>query len=241
MHQNSTLAKNAVHIWTIDLACQDDLTHDLHKVLSGDENERVGRFVFDRDKKRFIAARGVMRIILSEYLSIPPQEVAFCYSRNGKPKLASDSQDTEIEFNLSHSGELAILALARGLCVGVDVELIKQGLAVEEIANRFFSPAEVTALMAIPSECRQEAFFSCWTRKEAYIKALGIGLSLPLNSFNVAFGPGVPAALLAEGADAGELARWSIYDIAASPMYAAALVVEGKKHQLQQRQWKSNF
>jgi 4'-phosphopantetheinyl transferase len=238
--RRKTLAESAVHIWTIDLAWQEDRMHELHKLLSADENERVERFVFDRDKRRFIAARGAMRKILSEYLSIPPQEVVFAYSRNGEPELASDWRETEIKFNLSHSSELAILAVARGLCVGVDLELINQGLAIDEIASRFFSPTEVNTLRAIPSERRQEAFFSCWTRKEAYIKALGAGLSLPLDSFDVAFGPGVPAALLRAGVAAEELPRWSIYDLAVAPMYAAALVVEGKKHKLQQRQWESH-
>jgi len=130
--------------------------------------------------------------------------------------------------------------VARGLCVGVDLELINQGLAIDEIPSRFFSSAEVDTLRAIASECWQEAFFSCWTRKEAYIKALGKGLSLPLDSFDVAFGPGVPAALLRAGVAAEELSRWSIYDLTVSPMYAAALVVEGTKHQLQQRQWESH-
>jgi len=125
--------------------------------------------------------------------------------------------------------------------VGVDLEFINRELATDEIASRFFSRWETTTLRALPPDRRQEAFFRCWTRKEAYIKALGKGLSLPLDSFDVAFGPGVPAALLRAEVSAEELSRWSIYNITVSEGYAAALAVEGNKHRLQQRQWESHF
>jgi 4'-phosphopantetheinyl transferase len=138
MRRHSTLAQSAVDIWRIGLAWQDDRMHEFHKLLSADENERVERFVHARDRRRFIAARGAMRTILSEYLSMLPQEVAFSYSINGKPELAPRLRESEIKFNLSHSSELAILAVARGLCVGVDLELIIPGLAIDEIASGFF-------------------------------------------------------------------------------------------------------
>jgi 4'-phosphopantetheinyl transferase len=182
-----------------------------------------------------------MRAILSDYLKIVPQEVAFSYAANGKPELSTALRESGIKFNLSHSSELALIAVAQGLCVGVDLEFINRELATDEIASRFFSRWETTTLRALPPDRRQEAFFRCWTRKEAYIKALGKGLSLPLDSFDVAFGPGVPAALLRAEVSAEELSRWSIYNITVSEGYAAALAVEGKKHRLQQRQWESHF
>jgi 4'-phosphopantetheinyl transferase len=144
MSRHSTLAESAVHIWRIGLAWQDDRMHEFHKLLSADENERVERLVYARDRRRFIAARGAMRTILSDYLSILPQEVAFSYSTNGKPELAPGLRESEIKFNLSHSNQLAILAVARGLCVGVDLELINQGLAIDEIASRFFPRRKLT-------------------------------------------------------------------------------------------------
>ena len=165
--------------------------------------------------------------------------MAYSYAANGKPELASGLRESGIKFNLSHSKELAIIAVTQGLCVGVDLEFVNPELAIEEISSAFFSQAEISTLRALPAERRRQAFFECWTRKEAYIKALGKGLTLPLDSFDVAFGPGVSAALLRAEVSAEELSRWSIYDITVSESYVAALVVEGEMHRLQHRQWGS--
>jgi 4'-phosphopantetheinyl transferase len=234
---DSTLGENQVDIWLIDVAGQEDGVERDRQVLSPDEVRRADRFYFEKDRWRFTKARSAMRHILGRYAGRPPQELAFSYGPKGKPELSGELEKSGIKFNLSHSHELAFLAVTRRLTVGVDIERINPEFATEDVAERFFSANEVRCLQALPSLERADAFFSCWTRKEAYIKALGEGLSVPLDSFEVAFGPQIPAALLAVRFDPGEKTRWSMYDIEAGQGYKAALVVEGKEHRLRHLQW----
>jgi 4'-phosphopantetheinyl transferase len=181
-----------------------------------------------------------MRMILAQYLGVPPKNIAFAYAERGKPQLSPELRESGVKFNLSHSLDRALLAVTLESAIGVDLEYIDKKFASEEIAESFFSPMEIGVLRGIPEEERAAAFFSCWTRKEAYIKAVGDGLAIPLHGFDVAFGPGVSPRLLRVNASSGEVSRWSMYNLPAPAGYAAALVVEGRSHEIQQCAWPDN-
>jgi len=233
----ATLNANEFHVWRIPLAVEEDVVQSCRALLSQDELKRADRFYFKRDRDRFTAARAALRRILAEYQQVAPEDLAFTYAEKGKPELAPGFDSSGTKFNLSHSKDFALLAVARGFTLGVDIEFINPEFAGDEIATRFFSQGEVRTLRALPPGGQTEGFFQCWTRKEAYIKALGDGLSLPLDSFEVAFGPDVGAAMLWTRDASHEISKWSVYNISAPQEYAAALVAEGKDHVLRYAHW----
>jgi 4'-phosphopantetheinyl transferase len=194
----------------------------LFELLSADERERAARFHFARDRDRFAVGRGALRALLAAELGTDPRELRFDYGPQGKPALAGD----ELQFNVSHSGGIALVAIAHRGELGIDVELDSQDLANEQIPERFFSPAEVTALRSLPARLQPRAFLTCWTRKEAFIKAKGDGLSLPLDSFDVTLEPGVPAALLRTAWSEEEPSQWRLVDLSGRGT-VAALAVRG--------------
>jgi len=206
------------------------------RAMTDDERERAARYRFERDRARYIVARGTLRAILGRYLGVAPADVRFMYGPHGKPALALE-HDTDLSFNLSHAGGAALYAVTRGRRVGVDLEQVLPDNTDLGVAARFFSPREVDMLRALPPQVRHEAFFRCWTRKEAYVKARGDGLSLDLTSFDVSLAPGEPPALLATRPDPREAARWSLHDVDAGPGYAAALAVEGRDVRVTYRDW----
>lgn len=232
-----TLDENEVHVWRASLDLTASRIQSLERTLSPDECGRAGRFHFERDRRRFIVAHGLLRAILARYLGTEPGQLQFRYDPHGKPALAVDSGGGGLRFNLSHSHRVALYAVARGREVGIDVERIRTAVDVEQIAERFFSPREVAALRVLPPEVRTEAFFTCWTRKEAYVKARGKGLALPLDQFAVSLTPGEPAALLSVRGMLQETSRWSLRALAPGPGYVAALAVEGHSRRLRCWQW----
>ncbi len=189
--------------------------------LSPNERQRAAKFHFDKDRNRYIVSHASLRGILAGYLQRAPEELSFSVNEYGKPFLA----DHELEFNLSHSGDYALIAVTRGRNIGIDVEQILAEVEIEELARRNFSPREVTELTALPPEQRLNGFFNCWTRKEAYIKAQGLGLSLPLDSFDVSLGE--PALLRATRPNADEAAQWTMLPLDVDSGYAGALAVRG--------------
>ncbi len=184
-------------------------------ILSDEERARAARFHFDRDRRRFVNCRAKVRTTLGRYLNTDPARIEFRYNEFGKPSAEG------IFFNVSHSHDLALLAISRTREVGVDIERIDASFAHDNIPERFFSPGEVMALRALPEHQQFQAFFACWTRKEAYIKARGMGMALALDSFDVTLTPGEPARFLRGAGD------WSIESLAPPAGYAAAVVADG--------------
>jgi 4'-phosphopantetheinyl transferase len=232
--QRLMLEHDQVDVWLARLDLQADSLGQLRRALSADERARADRFYFPRDRDRFVAARGMLREILSRYLEGAPGTLRFSYNAYGKPALLDADG---LCFNLSHSHDLAIYAVARRREVGIDIEHIRADFAGEGIAERFFSAGEIAALQALPAEQRVEGFFNCWTRKEAYIKARGEGLSLALDRFDVSIAPGAPARLLAVRGEPDEVESWTLCALDSDPGYVAALVVAGQGWQMRYRRW----
>jgi 4'-phosphopantetheinyl transferase len=231
------LESDEVHVWRVTLVQPASTLESFLGLLSSDEELRAESFYFQKDRDRFIVAHGAMRTILSQYLNVPPERLRFCYGPYGKPALAEGSGGGALRFNMSHSHELALCAITREREVGVDLEYIREDFASREIARQFFSPGEVARLGALPISVRTEAFFNCWTRKEAYIKATGKGLSLSLDQFDVSLAPGEPAALLSTRGNPQEASRWALRELAPGRGYVAALAVEGRDWRLNSWQW----
>jgi 4'-phosphopantetheinyl transferase len=222
-----TLAEDEVHVWR---ATFDWPVTPLDRILSPEERERARRFRFDLHRKYFLIGRGLLRTLLSRYLGIQPGSLLFDYTPFGKPTLASPAES--LRFNVSHSGDLLLIAVTLNRAVGVDIEQIHRDRAVAEIVEHFFSPNERSTLASLPDHVRHDAFFNCWTRKEAYIKAKGAGLSLPLDQFEVTFLSGDPAELLATQPDAAEAGRWRLRELDVADGYKAAIAVEGSQWRL---------
>jgi 4'-phosphopantetheinyl transferase len=220
-----SLGEDVIHVWQVSHKSMTPHLAQFRSLLSADETQRANRFRFDKNRNEFTIARGLLRAMLSKYLSCTPATIRFQFSSKGKPSLAQ-RDSAGLQFNVAHSGDLILLAFVQGRRLGVDVEQVRTDFATDEIAERFFSPAERKALRALQPAQRYEAFFRCWTRKEAYIKATGDGLSLSLDQFDVTLLPGEPARLLATRPEAAEAQRWTMYHLNVEPGFAAALVCE---------------
>lgn len=235
--ETPALERDEIHVWRAALSVGQPLLVRLESTLGDDEKARAARFIFERDRDRFIAARGILRDLLGRYLRRAPQDIKFAYGPRGKPAVASGDSQPGISFNLSHSHALAVIAIAHQREVGIDIEFLRREFAGEDIAKRYFSAQEVTELNGLPAELRTEGFFLCWTRKEAYIKARGDGLHVPLDSFSVSLSPDGPSLLSSPDAS-----RWGIESFVPSlesePRYAAAVVAERKDWSLRYFEWK---
>jgi 4'-phosphopantetheinyl transferase len=216
-----------VDVWATALDPAPAVQARLDQWLDADERARAARFVFPRDARRFRVARGTLREILGAFLGTTPDAVRFVYAAAGKPALTEPFTDTGIAFNVSHSGEVALYAIGARRRIGVDVEQIRPLDDLETLAERNFSAAERRVLLALPPAAREPAFFACWTRKEAFIKALGDGLSYPLDTFTVSFTAGEPARFVEIRGEPATAARWTLAALDAGPGYAAAVAVDG--------------
>lgn len=226
------LNRSEIQLWRIELDSVADNEQRWRGLLSGDEMERAKRFRFVRDRMRFTATRAILRSILAEHLRCRPEEVMFQYRAQGKPALADRHTESDIEFNVSHSGGAALVALSRGIALGVDIEEIRPNIEIEKLAARFFSVAEWENLTRYGSSERNEAFFRCWTRKEAYLKAKGAGLSLSLKEFDVSLASNCDDCLLATRPDAAECSAWRLCNVSVGHGFVAAVCGQGRSWNL---------
>jgi 4'-phosphopantetheinyl transferase len=227
-----SLREDEVQLWRVDLEVLGPDESRWQRVLSADESARALRFHFSRDRQRFIATRALLRIILGSYLATDPGSLGFSYSKKEKPSLGSAHAGSDVRFNITHSGGIALLAFTRHREIGVDVEQVRHDFDPTAIARRYFSTHEQNQLAGQPEEEQVDAFFRCWTRKEAYIKATGDGLSLPLTHFDVSLAPGDKNALLATRPDGAEADSWLLREVPAGPGYVAALCARGRDWKL---------
>ena len=222
--------RREVHVWLVELAASAASVAACYRSLSADEKERVSRFRFEHLKTAFTLSRGILRVLLGSYLGIHPDQVRFAYAPRGKPRLASPG--APLEFNLAHSGKFAAYAFAAGCEIGVDIEEVRPLPDQQSIVRQFFSREECEEWLRLDPAARDEAFFLCWTRKEAYIKAVGEGLSMPLDSFRVSLRPGARAELIDAAGDPAAASRWRLRSLAPADGYVGALAVPDRTRRL---------
>jgi 4'-phosphopantetheinyl transferase len=231
------LTPDSVHVWSGSQDQHPDAISGFYQILSPDEQEKASRFKYEIHRLHFIAAHGMLRRLLGNYLRVSPGQVRFLKSKYDKPFLSEEFEASRLKFNMSHSGGRVMLAFAIGRELGIDVEQIRPDFGTQEIAERFFSRSETEKLRSLPVSVQAEAFFNCWTRKEAFIKAIGEGLSCPLDRFDVTLAPGEPAMLLATRVEGQPASRWSMQSLDAPDGYKAAIVVEGQGWNLSVESW----
>ena len=200
--------------------------------LSPDEVQRADRLLNRQARSRFVAGRNVLRQSLARYLDLDPARLCLATNEHGKPRLSGEHSGSGLFFNLSHSENLAILAITTGCELGVDIELVREGLEFHSMARQFFSPREHSELFSLPPERQRDAFYRCWTRKEAYLKGCGKGFSQPSSCCDVSLIPSQPPALREHRLDPAEPGRWNLVDMDVPPGFCGALAVKGRIHTL---------
>ncbi len=227
---------DAVDIWRASFAGAEANLDRLGASLSPDERARARAFAFEPERRRFLASRGMLRALLARYAAGEPGALEIVPDANGKPRLGGRCGQGRVRFNVSHSGDVWTCAVALHREVGVDVEEVRPGQETDRIAERYFSAVEVAALRSLAPAERPAAFHRGWARKEAFLKARGVAITIPLDSFDVTLAPGEPPRLLATRPDPAEAARWTLHDVDFGPGFAGALCVEGEV--LEVRPWR---
>src|ERR1700680_1225742 len=225
-----TLVDNELHVWRASLDLSSAVRERLQSTLNPEEKKRVEKLLIEKAREHFVAARGILRELLSLYLGVHPEKIAFSYGPEGKPSL-SPAHNSKISFNVSHSNGMGLFVFANDREIGTDIEYVKPDFRGMEIASKFFSEGESAALAKLPPGERDEAFFGCWTKKEAYVKAHGQGLSIPLDSFTVEFSKSKQVLRDEAGA------HWSCYALEAAPGYAGAVVAAGENWTVKCWEW----
>ncbi len=230
------VGEHEIHVWRIDLEQPAGTVAALHELLADDERNRAARFHFDVHRRRFIVARAALRRVLGRYLELEPQLVVFHYAAKGKPSVRR-RRDLDLRFNLTHTDDLALCAVTVGRPVGIDVEMHRDVPEAMSIARRFFTADEVDWLRDQPARERSEAFLTLWTRKEAYIKALGEGLSCPLNRIDVWESDEGSGLVREPEADGPPTRSWRFWDLSVGSEHLAALAVPEGPVLFRSRRW----
>jgi 4'-phosphopantetheinyl transferase len=225
------LSERAIHVWPVRLDTTEHVVDVFAQTLSADETSRADRFAFSYLRNRYVLARGALRILLGQYLNVRADQIRFDYGEKGKPRVAA----ADVQFNVSHSDSIALLGFTKQCEIGIDVEILRPIPDFQEIARRFFCAEEATELRSLPADEREEAFLLCWTRKEAYLKAVGDGLSMPLDGFRVSLRRGEPARFIHFGDGSGQSAAWTLHDLSFPTHYAAALAYNEAPRQVYTR------
>ena len=231
---NIQLEYNIVHIWYANLNIEESLELYFYNILSSDEKQKANRFRFPKDRTHYIAGRGILRELLGKILSKNPNIIQFMYSKYDKPFLKDNS---DLQFNISHSNGIGLFGFVKEYLIGVDIEYAKRPIEVEQIASRFFSKNEAKRLLDLPGNQQLEGFYNCWTRKEAIIKAIGQGLSFPLDQFEVSLKLNEEAKLLATYWDRNEVENWQMKSFSPIHDYKGALAVRGKINTIKYWKW----
>lgn len=226
-----------MHVWIASVDAPTLHLDSLAATLSTDERQQAASFHFEKHRRRYIAAHAALREILSRYLGKPAADIVFTQNRFGKPFLYDAEGKDELSFNLSHSGELALAAFVRGRSIGADVEFMRPVRDFERIAADHFTPQECALLAQAAIAGKEHAFYTFWTRKEAYIKAIGKGLSIPLTSIDTLIPAGAAGRRVERAPDAPQVASWWLSDLVVPKGYAGALVVEEGFDRLCYRYW----
>jgi 4'-phosphopantetheinyl transferase len=233
-----SIASEEVHIWQADLNLPWPKIEQLQQTLSPDEQKRADRYQFDRDRQHFIASRGILRQILSNYVNSHPSKLEFTYSQKGKPSLVTNNypgEQEKLEFNLSHSHGRALYAIACHRNIGIDLEYIRP-VEVQNLAKRFFCPAEYHALIQLPKPQQETAFFHTWTCKEAYLKATGEGI-VGLEQVEVSIHCDRPAKIIKIAGNSQAASSWQLEKIAVNSGYMAALAMHPATDYFKYWQW----
>jgi 4'-phosphopantetheinyl transferase len=231
------LRPNDVHLWSIPLDANPDRALHLLTTLSPEERRHAARFRFEIHWRRYVVAHGVMRLLLGKYTGFSPQSVPLAHTEKGKPYLLDGSAEHSLRFSLTHSADLAIVAMALSQEIGVDLERIDPTTEILAIAERFFSPSESAELRDAPERERLSRFFSIWTCKEAYAKARDDRTLERLGTFTVSFRTLSHAVALSDCVDRSAPDRWSVYALDVPEGYAGALAVEGASHRILMKRW----
>lgn len=222
-----SLSEANLHVCRVQLTVTVERADRLRLLLSPAERERADRLRFERDRSAWTVSRAALRWVLAQYTGVPPHDLRFREGQYGKPFLEQKCDEARLQFSLSHSDELALIALTAGYDVGVDIERIRPDVNVAALAHSVFSEREIARLSSLSPDRQTELFFSGWTRKEAFVKAVGEGLSFGLNKVEVLLDPREPAATLTVDRPGYQAADWSVLALDPGPGYSGAVAVKG--------------